>query len=362
MRIRAEPMSNALQQSDFPTDLGAIVDIAPIQDASRSVWLLLSTEGSLIRLDADSRAWQRLASCTVQAEPDREAFNGHTLRRKLHASPCGRFAAVVNDYGQFGQILDLQLGLVTLPLDGGDDDPETVPFSFAFATLRGRTVAIHRTDSNRLDVSDPASGQLLTSRGPTGYRAGEKKPDHLLDYYHGALHLSPDGRYVLCNGWVWHPVGVPVVWSLEAWLTANVWESEDGPSKAGLCSCGYYWDRPACWLDGTRLALGGLGDEDTEIQPGARIFELIPLESTQAEGEPTLTVCEPIAFSGPAGAFFSDGKALYSSDDAGLSRWDPVDGARTGHLPGFGPTHHHPYAEELAECSAGGLRRWSTRG
>jgi len=78
------------------------------------------------------------------------------LRRRLHVSWRGDFAAVVNDYGRHGQVLDLRSGRVTMMLDGGDYHPETVPFSLAFFEARGRPVVIHRSDWNRLDLSDPA--------------------------------------------------------------------------------------------------------------------------------------------------------------------------------------------------------------
>ena len=78
----------------------------------------------------------------------------------------------MHDYGRYGRVYDLAGGRCTLELDAGAAHEETVPFSFAFAEHRGRTVAIHRTDWNRLDVSDAASGALLTERGPTNYRPG----------------------------------------------------------------------------------------------------------------------------------------------------------------------------------------------
>lgn len=44
----------------------------------------------------------------------------------------------------------------------------------------------------------------------------------------------------------------------------------------------------------------------------------------------------------------------------GLSRWSLLTGERTGHLPGFRPTHHHRGAEELVQIEEGVLLRWST--
>jgi hypothetical protein len=324
----------------------AAVDLAPVASGSRPVWLLLTGDGQIGRFDADSGAWDLLARATVPAEPDHEPWAGHLLRQHLHADPPGDFAAVVNDYGRHGQVVDLRSGAVTLALDGGSYYPETVPFSLAFARHQGRAVVIHRTDWNRLDVSDAATGELLTSRKPTSYRRGEPLPAHYLDYFHGALHLSPGGRWVADDGWVWHPVGMPVVWDGQRWLQDDVWESEDGPSWRALCHRDYHWDTPMCWTGENLLAISGIGGDDQAMLQGVRIFDV----STGAQ---------VTAFPGPAGALFAAAGRLYSAAPDGLEVWDPITGERTGTIPGFVPARHHPAAAELAGISGGVLRRWA---
>jgi hypothetical protein len=356
IRTRAEPFDVRHRQTPLSVEIGTVLDMAPVEDGERPIWLLLAEGGRLIRLDADSGEWTTLASTTVADEPDRKPWCGHRVTRRLHASRDGRFAAVVNDYGRWGQVIDLRSGEVTLSLDGGDYHPDTVPFSFAFAEAGGRVVAVHRTAWNRLDISDAGSGRLLTEREPTTCARGEQRPQHHLDYFHGGLHVSPAGSYVLDDGWVWHPVGAPVVWSLKRWCSGNLWESEDGPSKTALCGRAYYWDGPLTWIDDRRVAVGGIGDDDLVMIDGARIFEVPDGSGARADHARELAT-----FPGPAGRFFSDGTWLFSSDEAGLSRWDPSSGERTGHLPGFQPTHHHGSARELACVSGGALIRWSAR-
>lgn len=160
--------------------------------------------GRIGRWDQRTGAYQHLATATVPGEPK----SPH-----LHASADGAFAAVVNDYGRFGEVLDLTTGRATLALDGGDYNEETVPFSLAFARHGDATVVVHRTDWNRLDVSDARTGELLTARPSDA-------PEHKLDYFHGALYLSPGGSRILDDGWIWHPVGFPAVWSLDRWRPA----------------------------------------------------------------------------------------------------------------------------------------------
>ncbi|WP_433059960.1 hypothetical protein [Dactylosporangium sp. CS-033363] len=214
-----------------------------------------------------------------------------------------------------------------------------VPFAAAFTVHGGRPVFVHRSAWNRLDVSDAETGELLTAREPDR--------DHRLDYFHGRLTVSGDGRWIADNGWVWSPVGMPRVWDLRRWLAGNVWESENGPSVHRLAQRWYYWHGPLCFVGDRTVALGGIGEDDQWMLAGARMFS--------AESGLELT-----RFAGPEGAFFSDGRRLYSAHADGTHVWDPVTGHRTGTVPGFTPTHHHAGAGELAAMVDGQLRRWAT--
>jgi hypothetical protein len=362
IRVRSEPFDARLRNSALPKELGKVVDISPANQERRSIWLLLAEDGCITRFDADTGEWRQLMSTSLVSEPDHKPWGGHVLKRRLHSSSCGGFAAIVNDYGHYGQIVDLRSGRVTLMLDGGDHYEETVPFSFAFAQVRGRVVAIHRTAWNRLDVSDPSTGALLTARSPTSYQRGQDRPNHYLDYFHGALYVSPNDVHIIDDGWVWHPVGIPNAWNLERWIADNVWESEDGNTRRPLCARDYYWDHGMTWLDDQRIAVGGLTEDDAYMVDGARIFDI----STTGGPGPGRRADwpwphEPTAFAGPAGLFFSDGQFLFSSDQNGFSRWDISHGSRTGYLQGFRPTHHHRGVGELVEIVDDTLVRWSVR-
>jgi hypothetical protein len=359
IRVRSESFDLQLSRTRLPNEAGEIVDISPVVRRRRSIWLLLAKEGVITQFNADTREWRHLARVSLPSETDHKAWCGHILKQRLHASPGGDFAAILNDYGRYGQIVDLRSGQVTLALDGGNYHPETVPFSFAFAQVRERLVAIHRTAWNRLDVSDPSTGKLLTARSPTNCQRGQDRPVHYLDYFHGALHVSPNGVHILDDGWVWHPIGIPVAWSLERWISENVWESEDGPTRRMICSRLYYWDHAMTWLDDQRIAIGGLSEDDAYMVDGARIFDM-SLPGVPPSGWSTASSWprELTAFGGPTGSFFSEGRCLFSSDQNGLSRWDIDDGSRTGHLQGFHPTHHHKGARELVQMDNNALVLW----
>jgi len=361
IRVVSEPFDRAVCETPIPNECKKIIDIAPIKHDSRSTWLLLGKDGELWRFDTQDGTAELVARTQVPSEVAGDAFAGHTLTTRLHATQDGVFAAVLNDYGRHGQVIDLRSGKSTLKLDGGDYHPETVPFSFAFATWLGKAVVIHRTAWNRLDISDASTGGLLSDRRPTSYRNGEQRPEHYLDYFHGALYLSPDGTHIVDDGWVWHPVGIPVVWSVDRWLSENIWESEDGPTKRDVCARSYYWDHGIAWLNERTVAIGGIGDDDTEMVDGARIFDITSTGTAGPKWRSDWSWAREIsAFAGPAGKFFSDKKYLYSAGKDGLSRWDPRAGVRTGHIENFFPSRHHVWSGELVQLSDGALLRWST--
>jgi hypothetical protein len=361
IRIRTAWFNPQLQTTDLPKDVGKVADISPILTEGRSIWLLLTEDGLISQFDANTGASKRLVCASLTPESDHRPWCGHILKRRLHSSPNGDFAAIVNDYGRYGQIIDLRTGRVTLALDGGDYHAETVPFSFAFAKVRGRVFAIYRTAWNRLDIADPSTGTLLSARGPTSYQRGEDRPVHYLDYFHGALRISPNGVHIVDDGWVWHPVGIPTTWSLDLWTSENVWESEDGPTRKAICARDYYWDHALAWLDDNRIAVGGLGDGDKDMIDGARIFDVsLPGSGGVRWRADWPWPREVTAFAGPTGSFFSDGQRLFSSDQNGLSRWDVNDGSLTGFLDGFKPTHHHRGARELVQVVDDILVRWTT--
>jgi hypothetical protein len=200
-------ITSDLRHTSIPEQFGDLLDFAPLEKSSGSVWLGLTSTGKLIQIDSSAGAVSQLTEVTVPLEDDHKPWCGHELRHRLHVSSDGTYIAIVDDYGRQGLVLETSSGRVTMELDGGKYHPETVPFSVSFVDFGGRPLLVHRTAWNRLDVSDPAHGLLLTQRTPTSFERGETRPEHYLDYFHEALYVSPDGGHLLDDGWIWHPMG-----------------------------------------------------------------------------------------------------------------------------------------------------------
>jgi hypothetical protein len=257
-----------------------------------------------------------------------EEGNGHERPLTLVLSPAGDLAAVAQTYGVQGRVFDLPTGRALAPLVRGDDCAHVSPFPLAFVDYDGRTLLIHGTDWNRLDISDPRAGTRLTVRpSPTSHRDPTYDDPHYIDYFHGRLAISPDYSWIADDGWVWHPMGEVVTWSLADWLARNVWESEDGPSRRDLC-WGDYWDQPLCWLDDRTLAVWGRGGRDRS-EPEVRIFDV-----------PAGT--ELHRFTGPYGSLFFDRYLFSCSSRSGTAVWDVASGELLHQDPTCRPTHYHP--------------------
>lgn len=354
---RSSASTHAIQTVDtLAWEHAPIVDICAVQ-ADYGPLLVLTADGSLHGVDLDTR--QRTALCRVPLPPLPPA-TGHTAfgtaAYRLHASPDGRYAAIVTDYGRHGLVVDVATGKPTMQLDGGDYYTHTVPFSACFLRHRDRTIFVHRTAWNRLDAVDPATGASLTPRDIAPY-ANHDRPAHYLDYFHGRLVPSPDGSRLFDDGWVWHPVSIPRAWSVDAWLDANPFESEDGASVVSLTQRDD-WDTPACWIDNRHVAYWGLADWDedefaeTGQDAGVRILDVNEALQSHDRRIPMATEPERI------GDLFSDGASLYVATPAGTTIWSLASGTPLGALPGFIARRHDPLRGALIAFDAGTIAEY----
>ncbi|MEU5148592.1 hypothetical protein NRK68_30270 [Streptomyces yangpuensis] len=339
----SRPVPGMVQTTQLPAEAGPVLDIAPTEHG----FLLLCDDGRILRWDTDAQTCAEAARSTVTVPADAKPWGGHEQGLRLHASRDGAFAAVVVDHGRTGEVIDLSTGAVTLSLENDGYYSHTVPFSLAFVEHAGRTVVLHRKVWSVIEAVDAATGAQVSRIPMTEAHTA------WAGYFHGALHLSPAGTRIASDAWWWQPVGRPFAWSLERWLTQGEDAWTEGTDRWELPGCDDHWNRPVAWLDEEHLVLGGLGDDEQELVPGARVF-LLGRES----GESTLR--EIATFGGPDGRFFASDGLLFSSSQAGLEIWDPTSGSRLGRLAGFRPTHHDLARRELVELSAIGLRRWST--
>ena len=84
---------------------------------------------------------------------------------------------------------------------------------------------IHQTQWNRLDITDLTTGQILTERVIRIEKIGVDENNFTLfdkenyeDFFHGLIHVSPNSKKFLSNGWCWHPFGLIECYGVEQFL------------------------------------------------------------------------------------------------------------------------------------------------
>lgn len=334
-----------------------LLDLRPIEASPGNRWIGLTRAGDVVSLDLSAGAASTLARLPSTAV----ALDAPVT---LHLSPDGGLAAIVNSLGQDGVVLDLTEGRVVMPLKRDDYHSDKTVFPVAFAAVGGRTLLVHGTAWNRLDISDPRTGVLLTDRGPTSYREGEEQPPHYLDYFQGGLSVSPDGEWIVGNGWVWAPVGIVDVWSLRRWCEENVWESEDGPSKASLCHRWYYWDGPLCWVDHRTLAVWGYGEDDEWLIPAIRLFDVVSRQELRWFAGPEISAAgwPKNIERNPYDSLLFDTFLFSLSREKGIAVWDVARGERLLHDGSFCPDRYHRGAKRFVTLLPDGTFRLSRLG
>ncbi len=307
------------------------VSVDPLTGESGSKWLLFDTANHLKFLDLDYNSVTLLAIVPfVTLNADGEI--------KIHVSPKSDFATVVSagrttaehKGWNHGVVIRLSDGEITLTLDRGDYHTEQSDFSCVFFEAQGKTLMVHATDWNRLDISDPETGKILTTRDP------QKRAEEAWLFnqnnsteFSGRLIVSPDQRWIVDSGWVWHPVGVVSRWDLQHWLHKNVWESDNGPSKLSLVHRAYFWDGPICWINSETLCVWGLGDDDDNMVPAALVIDIRTGKLKDW-------------FPGPGTGLFVFDEYLYTVENGALSAWDVEQGIRVHYEPDFAPIAYDP--------------------
>ncbi|GLW33793.1 hypothetical protein [Actinoplanes regularis] len=213
----------------------------------------------------------RVGAGSMQAELVAEAPNirevgtgegrlaGEELEIGLHVH--GPWVCVTERFGTNASLINTATGTVR-ELGRKDYHCDVSSYSIGFLDRDGCTLLVAQTEWNRLDVFDAETGVNLTEREVFIRDSGRRKQQgvvefdssNYIDYFHSLLHVSPDSRHFLSNGWVWSPVDEVRVFSTEAFLTG--YEPTGIPVGPAF---GYNWDRP-CTFVGDRTFVLALDD------------------------------------------------------------------------------------------------------
>lgn len=121
------------------------------------------------------------------------------------AAPAGDVVALVMSTGTKALLLEAG-GEVIRELNRSYYCADAYRYPLALFTLPdGRTGLVHCPEHyNRLEVEVARTGEQLTG-------SQDRDPG---DFFHSRLAVSPDGRFLLSAGWVWHPLSLLEIYDL----------------------------------------------------------------------------------------------------------------------------------------------------
>jgi len=303
---------------------GELLDIQPASENTSSIWIGITADRKIAKIDLDTT----IVSTIAEVSESELTFSEHV---SLTVSEDGKLAALVNTVGSDGVVFDLTSGRSTFLLNRGEYRTDVTPFSVAFFMHQGNQLLVHGTEWNRLDISDPYTGRLLTERRLLHYDDPKVRPEHYLDYFHGRLFVSPNQQWIADDGWVWAPVGMISSWSLKRWMEVNWWESEDGESKKMLCQRSYCWGLPVCWINDRTIAIWGYGDDDELLIPAVRLVDVVTGSELRWFAGPEIEPGDATEWTakllGPSGNIVFDKYLFSCSRKYGITVWDVEKGA-----------------------------------
>jgi hypothetical protein len=160
-------------------------------------------------------------------------------------SPSGRFSVLFCERQTKGLVLDR--GEIIREIDRSYYQASAYAYPIALGRLPdGREVIAHCPNGyNIVDIETLADGARLTAR------EGEAE-----DIFHSRLSFSPDGRFLLSGGWVWHPFNGFCIFDVARALEdpASL-DREEGPFGNFSGGAEYHEARSACWLDSDRVLI-----------------------------------------------------------------------------------------------------------
>jgi hypothetical protein len=303
-----------------------LLDLQPLVQERKSVWVALTTSRKLVQVDLTSRLVQTL----MYIPPSKLDM---TKEVACQLSPDGQMAALVNPQGRYGIVVDLRMKKIVMHLERDIHEIAYARFPLAFFQDGERLLLVHGTAWNRLNISDPRTGELLTTRTGEQEISETSEPDHCSCH----ILVSPDQQWIASNSWTWHPAGVVSTWHLQDWLHTNPWEPEQGASLRHLCRRSFFWNEPLCWIDGHTLAVWGHGEDEHQLSPAVRLFDV-------RSGQEVSRLAGP-----ERGALFFE-QYLYSlSTRHGLTAWNVQTGECVFADSSFRPTYYHPGAHQFLQ-------------
>lgn len=220
-------------------------------------FIVVTLDHKVVAIDEDGK------SCFEAELPD-----SMRTENLLDIHCYGTFVAVVECRGLNGIVYRLDQPEWRMELSRKDYHCNNCTWGIGFFERDDKVHMIHATRWNGLDITCLESAQCLTSR-----EIDYETQLNYLDFFHSRLHISPDQKHFISNGWVWAPYDVMYLWSIDNFLKTF---EKGHVNLSALERNGYNWDRPCCFVDNETIAWGyNAREAGSDVAPDDQPTELV---------------------------------------------------------------------------------------
>jgi len=182
---------------------------------------------------------------TLDGKTDQLGENSFDFGDSAITSADGQYAFIFQKLGTKGRLL--KNGALLREINRSSYYADVYEYPAAFVTFNGKTFLIHCPfEYCRLDFEEVETGQIITNN--EGRNPG--------DFFHSRLEISPNGRYLMSKGWLWHPRDAIKVFDIQECIRNPklLDESEIYPNVAVEIAS-------ASFIDDHRILLGSSDEE-----------------------------------------------------------------------------------------------------
>ena len=270
--------------------VGMKIKAIAASDKEKGLYALYG-DGRLFIMDTITETLKELAELPNIQTISKGLGDGRSEGKELEISIAYHhpYLCVTERFGVNAALYSLTSGIVR-DLRREDYHCDVSSYSVGFLELNDRILLICQTQWNRLDIFDAETGENLTEREmyrrDTGLKAKEGYPfyddKNYMDYFHSRLHISPDGKYFLSNGWHWHPMG-----QIYLFETVEFLRTFETGSISTYCQAPYNWDRPCTFIDNETFVVALVNDERTGFydEEDLKDYEYFQLAFFKADAE-----------------------------------------------------------------------------
>ena len=118
-------------------------------------------------------------------------------------SSSGNYVFIFEKYGTKGLLL--KNGEILREINRSYYHANDYEYPVSFLEYHNKTYLVHCPVSYcQLDFEDVETGKIVT-------QISERNPS---DIFHSRLEISPNNKYLLCKGWIWHPIDIIQIYNI----------------------------------------------------------------------------------------------------------------------------------------------------